>query len=603
MMPRIHASRACDACRDRKMRCRPVSPVSPSTVGNPASPQQLATCRGCLQRDIPCTYQRPVAKRGPLPKRSRSSTSSVSHRLGEGSPHNPFRPHPHFEWPLASNVYDLHDYPQNASPGVNAPRAAHLTSPLDSTPGAFDGPNPLEILQTYRGDASLVYCLCSPSTWDIVNQDFLTYVYPLIPAVHIPTFLSSLEAHRTLPSRLFACLQASIFAIVNALLPSRFEHYKAVDPILRRDSGITDKVQAVFRTHDVFDLIKGPELQDKPSLTSWATMYLFGAAYASLNLLHRSGMFRSHTYAIMLSMNLHLVKSYAGVNPIETQLRKKAMWLTLTGVIHSQVFGTMPDLWNSGMARRIRTDQLLPLEVDDEYISETEVKEQPPGVLSLTAGFLAEKKILLDLLDLDYDNMPESPGIGNLEPDTLIRESHVARRTSSTATPAVLLERIRRLKYSLDDFSPSRGATSHDQSSPLSNESSHTVSEEVIELQRVNVYVTNYWAQNYLIERLLSLSSARHSSQQDSIPSTLDLWERREGLCRDLLHFLNNSNLAALQRNGYALIYKIRQVAAALLDCPAEPAAFFAPLYRRARAHLKSFTEVLVRIDADVGFP
>jgi hypothetical protein len=214
----------------------------------------------------------------------------------------------------------------------------------------------------------------------------------------------------------------------------------------------------------------------------------------------------------------------------------------------------MPDLWNSGMARRIRTDQLLPLEVDDEYISETEVKEQPPGVLSLTAGFLAEKKILLDLLDLDYDNMPESPGIGNLEPDTLIRESQLARRTSSTATPAVLLERIRRLKYSLDDFSPSRGATSHDQSSPLSNESSHTVSEEVIELQRVNVYVTNYWAQNYLIERLLSLSSARHSSQQDSIPSTLDLWERREGLCRDLLHFLNNSNLAALQRNGYALV-------------------------------------------------
>jgi hypothetical protein len=166
-----------------------------------------------------------------------------------------------------------------------------------------------------------------------VNQDFLTYVYPLIPVVHIPTFLSSLEAHRTLPSRLFACLQASIFAIVNALLPSRFEHYKAVDPTLGRNSSIPDKVQAVFRAHNVFDLIKGPEFQDKPSVTSWATMYLFGAAYASLNLLHRSVMFRSHTYAIMLSMNLHLVKSYAGLNHIETQLRKKAMWLTLTGVM------------------------------------------------------------------------------------------------------------------------------------------------------------------------------------------------------------------------------------------------------------------------------
>jgi hypothetical protein len=156
------------------------------------------------------------------------------------------------------------------------------------------------------GDASIVYCLCSPSTWDLLNQDFLTYVYPLIPAVHTPTFLSSLEAHRTIPHGPFACLQTSIFAIVHALLPSRFKHYKAIDPTLARNGGITDIVQAVFRAHDVFDLNKGPELQDEPSMTSWATMYLFGAAYASLSLLHRSVMFRSRTYAIMLSMNLHL---------------------------------------------------------------------------------------------------------------------------------------------------------------------------------------------------------------------------------------------------------------------------------------------------------
>ncbi|KAL3483617.1 hypothetical protein BJX62DRAFT_244733 [Aspergillus germanicus] len=413
----------------------------------------------------------------------------------------------------------LYDTGRIASPGVNAFRSGPHSSPPESTPGASDASNPLEILQTYRGDASLVYCLCSPSTWGLVSQDFLTYVYPLILAVHIPTFLSSLAAHRTLLNRLFACLQASIFAIVNALLPSRFDHYKAVDPTLGRNDRITDKVHAVFRANDVFGLIKGPELQDEPNLTCWATVYLFGAAYTSLNLLHRSVMFRSHTYTIMLSMHLHLIKSYAGLNPIETQLRKEAVWLTLTGVIHSQVFGTMPDLWNSGMARRIRTDKLLPREIDDGYISETEVKEQPPEVLSLTAGFLAEKRILLDLLDLDYDNMPESPSIGNLEPETLTRESHLAR-ASSTTTPAVLLERIRRLKYSLDDFNPSRGAASHDQSSPLSNKSSHTISDEAIELQRVDVYVTNYWAQNYLIERVLSLSSAARSSEQETIHNT-----------------------------------------------------------------------------------
>jgi hypothetical protein len=123
-------------------------------------------------------------------------------------------------------------------------------------------------------------------------------MYPLIPAVHTPTFLSSLEPHRTIPHGPFACLQALIFAIVNALQPSRFEHYKAVDPTLARNGGITDKLQAVFRA---LDLIKGPELQDEPSM--------------------------------IISMNLHLVKSHSRLNPIETQLRKKAVWLTLTGAM------------------------------------------------------------------------------------------------------------------------------------------------------------------------------------------------------------------------------------------------------------------------------
>ncbi|KAL2856717.1 hypothetical protein BJX68DRAFT_263260 [Aspergillus pseudodeflectus] len=175
------------------------------------------------------------------------------------------------------------------------------------------------------------------------------------------------------------------------------------------------------------------------------------------------------------------------------------------------------------MARRIRTDQLLPLEVDDEYISETETKKQPSGVVCLTTGFLAEKRTLLDLLDLDYDQMPESTRIGNMESDTEIRGSSSARQMPLTTAPTVLLDRIRRLKYSLDDFAPSRGTTSHDQSSPLPSEPRHTIAEEVVEIQRVNVYVTNYWAQNYLIDRLLSLSSAPHFSHQENVPSTLDL--------------------------------------------------------------------------------
>jgi hypothetical protein len=88
--------------------------------------------------------------------------------------------------------------------------------------------------------------------------------------------------------------------------------------------------------------------------------------------------------------------------------------------------------------------------------------------------------------------MPESPSIGNMESDTEIRGSYSAGKMPSTTAPTVLLDRIRRIKYSLDDFAPARGTTSHDKSSPLPNEPRDTIAEEVIEIQRVNVYVTNY---------------------------------------------------------------------------------------------------------------
>lgn len=205
------------------------------------------------------------------------------------------------------------------------------------TPGISQALNRLDLAGKYHGDTSLLLCLSSQSTWNKVSQDYLNFVYPLIPVVHIPTFLAAVDENRAASNVSFSCLQLSIFSIVIAMVPQRFEHYKNLDETLYYNYNITNKWQAVNQSHDIFDLIKASTFYDNPTMETWATTYLFGAAYACLNNPARSNLYRSHAYTIMLSMNFHLVNSYIGLNFIETQLRKKAMWMTLTGLMFVHV--------------------------------------------------------------------------------------------------------------------------------------------------------------------------------------------------------------------------------------------------------------------------
>lgn len=56
--PKTRAHKACDTCRLRKIKCRPCDDASATNICNP-----------CFTGNLDCTYEMPVKRRGPPPKR------------------------------------------------------------------------------------------------------------------------------------------------------------------------------------------------------------------------------------------------------------------------------------------------------------------------------------------------------------------------------------------------------------------------------------------------------------------------------------------------------------------------------------------------------
>lgn len=279
---------------------------------------------------------------------------------------------------------------------------------------------------------------------------------------------------------------------------------------------------------------------------------------------------------------------------------------------HRRVFSRERDLWIDQAARCINIDDLSPLEVDDEFITEDGVLGQPVGKLSAMTGFVAEKKILICLTSMGIQ-----PFVQRFAAVTATeRDSDAAgwcecgRAIISTPTAEVLWNRLHKLRYLLDDLPSPLSVTAKSKN----NSEWENSSDSVFSIQRANLLVTCYWAQNYIIECLLQLLL---DQQKEGLTvgrlDHLSLWQRREDLCHGLLDGLMGLPLQDLQRNGAVLVsalaawdscaefkprqvYKVRQIAASLLDCP-ETDDLFVPIFRRSQRYIKDFSVLLADLE------
>jgi hypothetical protein len=313
---RSHASRACDVCRRRKVRCLP-------------STEAAASCKQCLERSAACTYDIPLNKRGPPRKHIGTvapiDPSECGHDQGIAQLVSVLTPHGevcepgcHYDSEPSPDEPAKERSPRNEDfPGVRSNDFLGLdSSPRSSR--AISRPHP----------GLPIVSLCSKKLMDIALQDYLRLLYPMIPVIHIPSFLGDVEIGRQLTDAPFSSLLCSLFALVISMLPRKFEHYRTIDSDFREK--FTHRRQVVDRVHVLTLGTQGPDYFDDLTLVKWASTYCRMAAYAYLDLFSRAKMLRAEADTMVVEMKCHRIASYAELDEIEAQLRKKAFWMMMT---------------------------------------------------------------------------------------------------------------------------------------------------------------------------------------------------------------------------------------------------------------------------------
>lgn len=167
--------------------------------------------------------------------------------------------------------------------------------------------------------------LCSRALLNIIVNDYLDLIYPLVPVVHRPSFRADLASNRDLKDPDFLGLLIGLAALTVGLLPSRFPVYRAMAPdVAMRFETRTAMINCCsdmymrLRTHSYWDHI---------SLRKWAVCYVLSVSFFQTGQTNRSRMLEVESMQIGRLLGLHRIADYDGLNCIETQLRKKAFWL------------------------------------------------------------------------------------------------------------------------------------------------------------------------------------------------------------------------------------------------------------------------------------
>lgn len=241
--------KACDSCSIRKVKCDESGPP----------------CRACAALDIPCTFERPSRRRGP-PNRHAEAIKKKQ-RLDEGGDLgdlDPAQPHP-------------------ASPTNAAHALAQLAGPPRPKPTAES--------------------ICSLPIMNNLIDDFFTYIHPLCPFPHEPSFREAWNNREDCANDAFLALLASMIASLVASFPRKPRlHLKQQT----RDY-FPNHLALVDRCREICAQARGPGYLDKPSLNVYdaCTSYFLGLAGGYTFRWRQLRVYFGECLTILRSLGLH----------------------------------------------------------------------------------------------------------------------------------------------------------------------------------------------------------------------------------------------------------------------------------------------------------
>jgi hypothetical protein len=226
-------------------------------------------CKACAALDIPCTFERPSKRRGP--------------------------PNRHAEAIKKQRI----DYP-SIHGGFSSP-----TSPN----------NVAATLASFSSHAVLnAESICPFSTLELLVDDYFTYIHPLVPFPHEPSFRGAFKAREDLNNPPFLSLLAAMIGCLVASFPRNPRlHLKAQ----HREHLFPNSVSLVERCHKVAVESRGAGYLDKSlNVYDAATSYLLGLSHAYTFKWKSCRLYFGETLTILRVVGAHKGKDHLAIGAL-----------------------------------------------------------------------------------------------------------------------------------------------------------------------------------------------------------------------------------------------------------------------------------------------
>ncbi|KAI1813670.1 hypothetical protein GGS20DRAFT_577413 [Poronia punctata] len=552
--------RACDMCSQRKVKCDESGPP----------------CKPCSDLQVECTFRREMKRRGPPNKHAEAAKAAKRHHL-DGSP-----------------------IPQAAADALVSAASTGNSPALDGEAIA-----PWPVLQ-------------------LLVDDFFTYIHPLMPFPHEPTFRQAFMNRADRTNREFLALLASMIGVLVASFPrSARAHLKAQHSAELFPTAVTmiDHCRAIALE------ARGTAFMTKQEMSTddAATSYFLGLAAGytlqwkpcrrflaeTMSFCRELGTHRSRDVSSIISQLPDLldeVNSAANkpIDHIKDQIGKRIFWVMVASIRSMSQLGASINELPLPPPTTQEPYPEQPVEVDDEYIFSDQIHPQPEGTISLITGFNRNTRIYMTMNELIgvemcygisfFDWSAQKNIISNgLESakqaiEDLPPELQIIKTDPTPNDPAELDQAG--LQYCPPAFPHSQPE----------NDVRRTLMEQPLrrrqlqcEIQKANIHASQLATRSYFVERYLNLRDA-HPENAEGIKDDRDklVAQERESIVQDLLAVLASISQRNLEPNGQSIINKIRQVASTLVQGASDRKG---PVAVKAEEYLHRFIDILVGLE------
>ncbi|EMD66457.1 hypothetical protein COCSADRAFT_298423 [Bipolaris sorokiniana ND90Pr] len=588
--------KACDSCSIRKVKCDESGPP----------------CRACVALEIPCTFDRPSRRRGP--------------------------PNRHAEAIKRRRVAGIDS---EGSAPESPTNAAHALAQLQSSQLQSSQLQSSQLAQLSAEE------ICALPTLNALIDDFFTYIHPLCPFPHEPSFREAWGRREDLTNPSFLALLASMIATLVASFPRK--------PRLHLNSQTRHEypnhLALVDKCRDVCARARGPGYLDRPSLSVYdaCTSYFLGLTGAYVFQWRPLRLYMAECLTIIRGLGLHKPElqgyTYLGgvpgawgssgpnydgsreakVDYITEEIGRRVFWTVFVGVRTIQQLGA--SFGELVIAPATPSEPLppLPREVDDVHIFPHEIQPQQDGVVSMLTGFNINVRIYLSYSSLATAEM--AFGIDEIfdwdRQQRVLQQSLQRCRQILQSIPEVLKVRPKTGKDS--EVEPQKSyqppvteyAGMRDPAIDYYHKSDAPDSRRY-EIQKANIYASHLATRSHLVEKyFLQLEKYRRTKAQASLQSSTNaiaagidkfvsdtttdpealekiMSEEREQVVKDLLVVLSNIDMVNMEPNGDSFIQKIRSIASTLLDVPKERKGSVA---QQHQDYLYKFLDILSKLE------